>query len=139
MQTKSLLNLSLVVVMLTGFSACQRSDDEEPTSSTSETLVNSHAISVEEALSSLDNFLKDSPTRAAGSLPKVTDVIPMKLEQTTTRAMMAKNADNLIYVANFTNDNGFAILAADDRIKEKVIVRNPKHFHIMELALTGML
>ena len=52
---------------------------------------------------------------------------------------MAKNADNLIYVANFTNDNGFAILAADDRIKEKVIVRNPKHFHIMELALTGML
>jgi hypothetical protein len=81
MQTKSLLNLSLVVVMLTGLSACQRSDDKVPISSPSETLVNSHAISAEEALSSLDNFLKDSPTRAAGSLPKVTDVIPMKLEQ----------------------------------------------------------
>ena len=79
MQTKSLLNLSLVVVMLTGLSACQRSDDKVPISSPSETLVNSHAISAEEALSSLDNFLKDSPTRAAGSLPKVTDVIPMKL------------------------------------------------------------
>jgi hypothetical protein len=40
--------------------------------------------------------------------------------------MMAKNADNLIYVANFTNDNGFAILAADDRIKEKVIAVTDK-------------
>ena len=31
MQTKSLLNLSLAVVMLTGLSACQSSDDEVTT------------------------------------------------------------------------------------------------------------
>ena len=66
MQTTKLLNLSLVVVMLTGFSACQSPDEEVTTVSSSETSNYSHAIPVEEALSSLNDFLKDNPTRANG-------------------------------------------------------------------------
>ena len=53
-----------------GVNACQSSDDET-VSTNSETLVHSHAIPVEEALSSLNDFLKDDFTRANGSLPKV--------------------------------------------------------------------
>ncbi len=55
MQTTKLLNLSLVVVMLTGFSACQSPDEEVTTVSSSETSNYSHAIPVEEALSSLND------------------------------------------------------------------------------------
>ncbi len=35
--------------------------------------------------------------------------------------MATKGAENVIYVANFSEDQGFAILAADDRIQEGVI------------------
>ena len=87
MQTKSLFNLSFVVVMLMGINACQSSDDET-VSTTSETLVHSHAIPIEEALSSLNDFLKDSSTRAKGSLPKVTNVIPVKLDEIATHGLL---------------------------------------------------
>ena len=64
-QTKFLFNLSFAIIMLMGVNACQSSDDET-VSTNSETLVHSHAIPVEEALSSLNDFLKDNPTRANG-------------------------------------------------------------------------
>ena len=45
----------------------------------------------------------------------------MKLDEIATRAAATNDVENVIYVANFADDKGFAILAADDRIKEKVI------------------
>jgi len=114
--------------MLMGVNACQSSDDET-VSTNSETLVHSHAIPVEEALSSLNDFLKDDFTRANGSLPKVTNVIPVKLNEVATRAAATNDVENVIYVANFADDKGFAVLAADDRIKDKVIaVTNKSNF-----------
>ena len=79
-----------------------------------------HTISAEEALSTLDYFLKGTSTRASSPLPMVMNLIPMKLENISTRAMATKTG-NVIYIANFSDDNGFAVLAADDRIQEKVI------------------
>lgn len=120
MKTKWLSNLSLLLIMLVGLNACQNSDIEDVSNSV-ESSQTSHAISAEEALANLNDFLKDSPTRAGENLPKATDLIPMKIKEMTTRAPSLEGAKNLIYVANFPNDNGFAILAGDDRIREKVI------------------
>ena len=40
--------------------------------------------------------MKDSPTRANGVIPKITDVIPMRLDQATTRVTAANDVDNVI-------------------------------------------
>ncbi len=50
----------------------------------------------------------------------------MKLEQVATRATTIKDADNVMYVANFPDGKGFAILSADDRIEAKVIAVTDK-------------
>lgn len=44
----------------------------------------------------------------------------MKMDEVTTR-VATSNANNILYVANFSDNKGFAILAGDDRIQEKVI------------------
>lgn len=42
------------------------------------------------------------------------------MNEVTTR-VATSNANNILYVANFADNKGFAILAGDDRIQEKVI------------------
>ena len=42
------------------------------------------------------------------------------MDEVTTR-VATSNANNILYVANFADNKGFAILAGDDRIQEKVI------------------
>lgn len=120
MHQKWFFKLSLMVVTLISFNACQDSEEEVTRNPLSEEVSNSHAITAEEALSTLNDFLKGSMTRSNSPLPRVMNVIPMKLENVATRAM-ATDAENVIYVANFSNNSGFAVLAADDRIQERVI------------------
>ncbi|MCM1138903.1 MAG: Spi family protease inhibitor [Duncaniella sp.] len=53
--------------------------------------------------------------------PLITEIYPVKAnEQISSRSADAENGD-IVYVANFANEQGYAILAADDRISEKVI------------------
>ncbi len=118
---KHYLILLLVSVMLVGLEGCQESNDDLGTTSSLENVTQTHAISVKDALSNLDAFLKDNSTRATITQPSVVNVIPMRLEKIATRAISTENAENVIYVANFSNDQGFAVLAADDRINEKII------------------
>lgn len=120
MHQKWFFKLSLMVVTLISFNACQDSEEEVTRNPLSEEVSNSHAITAEEALSTLNDFLKGSMTRSNSPLPRVMNVIPMKLENVATRAM-ATDAENVIYVANFSDNSGFAVLAADDRIQERVI------------------
>lgn len=120
MSTKSILQLSLVIVFSISLSACQDAETDVIKTSLPEETTQLHAISTDKALSNLDNFLMDGSTRGRDSHPKIVSVIPMKMDEVTTR-VATSNANNILYVANFSDNKGFAILAGDDRIQEKVI------------------
>lgn len=85
-------------------------------------LSSSHAITVEQALASLSSYFSEgnSETSRGIKMPLVADIYSVKSHRF---AKSRTNADfeDIVYVANFANEQGYAILAADDRISEKVI------------------
>ena len=85
----------------------------------------SHTIPLETALNSLQDFMSTSfdATRGQKDCRNVSNVFPVHFNSVTTRAVNNSNVncENLVYVANFEQDNGYAVLAADDRIKDQVI------------------
>ena len=85
---------------------------------------NPYTISEDSALSYLNEFLNDSDDKTSRSANNriVASIIPIKYSQVAGKATRSEvECENLIYVANFENDQGYAILAADERIGEKVI------------------
>jgi lipoprotein len=63
MSTKSILQLSLVIVFSISLSACQDAETDVIKTSLPEETTQLHAISTDKALSNLDNFLMDGSTR----------------------------------------------------------------------------
>ena len=63
MSTKSILQLSLVIVFSISLSACQDAETEISKNPLPEETTQLHAISTDKALSNLDNFLMDGSTR----------------------------------------------------------------------------
>ena len=77
---------------------------------------NDYSISVDEALANLEEFLvdaEDSATRTSKSRI-VNSIKPIKYNAITTRTDV--DCENLLYVANFEGEQGYAILAGDTRI-----------------------
>lgn len=91
--------------------------NEAPTETT-------YAISADGALANLEAFMADSDnpmTKAKRSLT-VSSITPIKYTSIATRGNHENlDCDNLLYVANFEDDQGYAILAGDTRIEDKVI------------------
>lgn len=116
--------LVFLFVCVALFAAC--TDDANVSSVSDKEVTVSHAISQEQALASLKEFLDSSPgekTRAGIGNVKIGDVFAVKFKAAATRAALSKDVacENLVYVANFENEEGFAVLAADDRISDEVI------------------
>lgn len=88
-----------------------------------ERTVSDYSISPEQALANLDAFMEgdEELTRSHGEV-SVKDIFPVKYSTMATRAEQSENeCENLIYVANFEDNAGYALLAADERIPDKVI------------------
>lgn len=88
-----------------------------------ERTVSDYSISPEQALANLDAFMEgdEELTRSHGEV-SVKNIFPVKYSTVATRAEKSENeCDNLIYVANFEDNAGYALLAADERIPDKVI------------------
>ena len=90
-----------------------------------------NAISADEALKRLDNFLygdqtestrSGSPERTIASI----DLIRLSDLMTKSDAGTPSDADGIVYLVNFEGGEGYAILAADDRIKEDVLIVTEK-------------
>ena len=81
-------------------------------------------IPVDSALANLAAFMADeetSTTRSA-AVRVVSSVTPIKYSPKMTRSTGANvDCENLLYVANFENEQGYAILAGDTRIGEDVL------------------
>lgn len=84
-----------------------------------------HSIPIEKALSALDEYLEQSGDigTKSGAKRTVRATIPVRIKEALTRSEVPDTVDceNLVYVANFESNEGYAILAADDRIRESVI------------------
>lgn len=81
-------------------------------------------IPLDSALANLAAFMADeetSTTRSAAARV-VSSVIPIKYSSKMTRSTSANvDCENLLYVANFENEQGYAILAADTRIGDEIL------------------
>lgn len=123
----------LAAILICGTSvvtSCSNEDIPDVVETEGKTELHPHAISMEEALLSLQKFLDDTSeeatTRAAAR--KIGDVFAVKYEKVATRAALSEDFDceNLLYVANFENERGFAVLAADDRIENEILAVTEK-------------
>lgn len=88
-----------------------------------ERIASDYSISPEQALENLEAFMEgdEELTRSHGEV-SVKNIFPVKYSTVTTRAEQSGNeCGNLIYVANFEDNAGYALLAADERIPDKVI------------------
>ncbi len=119
---KKLFHLLLVVVLL---SSCSNYDEpletivpEQPQS------VNIHTIPVDSALSFLSDFLAaegDVDSRA-DRMKSISSVKTVRYDMVGSRSGDdSLKCENLLYVANFANNEGYAVMAADDRLSARVI------------------
>lgn len=84
---------------------------------------NPYRISEEEALANLDAFFAANSggnTRTSAPAPRVKNLIGIRNHDKVTRGE-AEDTTTLLYVANFENQQGFALLAADKRVETPVI------------------
>lgn len=82
----------------------------------------SHTIPMDSALSRLENFMQEfdgKGTRSEGRRV-VHSIEAVTLKPQYTRAA-GIDCDTIFYIANFANNQGYAILAADNRIPEPVL------------------
>lgn len=84
---------------------------------------NQYVISVDNALAYLESFMADAENFATKSLTSriVSSITPIKYSALTRASQDNLSCENLLYIANFEQDQGYAILAGDTRIEEKVI------------------
>lgn len=84
-----------------------------------------YSISKDKALLYLNEYLEQTGDIGTKSGVKraVSFVTPIRYKKVSTRSETQDSVecDNLLYIANFDNGQGYAILAADNRISEKVI------------------
>ncbi|WP_455584383.1 C10 family peptidase [Bacteroides sp.] len=121
---KTLHLFSLLAISLMTFSCTE--ELVEPNQSLPTPELETHEVSVETALSELNSVLlgidgsttRSSPQRqiATISTVKATDIISQ------TRSGETPNIDKLVYIANFENNEGYAILAANDRLAPVITI-----------------
>lgn len=122
---KNISNIMAIFCLFLSLCSCE--DEVNLSVDSSMTSTNPHAISMEQALASLQDFMaapSAGSTRAAKDDRRIGDVYAVEYKQNIlTRSSHVLNPDveNLVYIANFEDNQGFAILAADDRIETGVI------------------
>lgn len=115
---------SLLITAMTLLTSCQ--DDIAITTeelNTSHITENPYSISEESALAYLADFLADSePNSRSGKRISVKSIKPIKYNRVASRTQQDNvDCENLLYVANFEDNQGYAILAGDERISDKII------------------
>ena len=117
--------LSVLMVTLSVIS-CQKEQELSPELNLcNETPTeNVYAISVDSALANLEAFMDERDDHETRSVKArtVSSITPIKYNSTITRSVNENlECENLLYVANFEDEQGYAILAGDTRIEEEVI------------------
>lgn len=124
---KKFFRLFLVAALLPLFFACEKEPGigqlPEPKPQT-----DLHKIPVEKALAELNTLLEaiDGPQTRSGTARRVESVKSLRAADLAraTRTEKAEHTDigDLVYIANFENGEGYAILGADDRIESVIAI-----------------
>lgn len=119
---KQILNtIAVFILAITLLGSCQ-SVMEEPI--TEEVLSSNsskiYSIPANEALQYLEDFMRDEIGTRSTVSRKITSINPIRYRSFKTRSE-EENIDTLLYIVNFEDEGGYAILAADQRIPDKVI------------------
>lgn len=119
--------LSMVLVAISMLS-CQNEFDIESIAEVGPNFVttgsNQFAISVDSALANLAAYMADENLTGTRSVSAraVGSVTPIKYRSKVTRSSETRvDCENLLYVANFENEQGYAILAGDTRIGNEIL------------------
>lgn len=111
----SLLPMAFSVTSIMFFIlGCNRIDDNIHTEVNIE---KSHVILLEKALSDLQHYTQ-TVTRSSSDNKIIKEVFVVGYSQTTK----STDTDTLLYAINFENEEGYAIMAADNRIAESLIM-----------------
>lgn len=109
---------SLLPLLLLFLTSCVK-DGDLPEANPKDQVPESHVVPIEDALSVLDEFLAPlrSATRGGERQYAIagTDVVA---SAAATRS--GKGVDTLLYIVNFENGGGYALLGADDRIDDVI-------------------
>lgn len=124
---KIILAFGAIIILSLG---CSRQETQQPiVEELSNT--NHHLIPLNDALETLNKFLEEEsdanvkstnkPIRVPGetSIVRASDVA---LVTKSTSVQETTDCDELIYIVNFQNNSGYAILAADDRISARLLM-----------------
>lgn len=113
----------LLILALAGMISCQDDISFSQQSTTPNQLVSSHTISVAQAKKNLKDFLKaDIDTRTKKSIDNIENIITISPDHIGTRAAnLPEDCNAIMYAVNFSDEQGYAILSADDRIDDEVI------------------
>ena len=127
---KNLLRLLGLALLLSG--ACTTEPAETPPSEPS-----GHRVSEEQALAALHALLPaiDKTTRSGGrTVAGINTVRADELLPATRSRAAASDLDELVYIANFDGDAGYAILGADDRMPSVIAITERGNLSPAELT-----
>lgn len=131
--------LFLIAALMPLCFACEKeSESREPPEP--QTKTDLHKIPVEKALEELNTLLEaiDGPETRNGTARRVESVKSLRAAD-LARATRTKNAElpdigDLVYIANFENGEGYAILGADDRIESVIAITEQGSLTPQQLA-----
>ena len=113
------------------FCSCSQ-DEPMQTIEKDEITPQTNRVSVAEAIDNANQYMSTLPTlKTRGILPKVADVQIMGLPNVRTRSVDA-NVDTLLYIVNYEDNQGFAIMSADRRALPIYAISDTGHFEINE-------
>ena len=126
MKNRMYLSLLAILGLLVGCTRDPTTEEAPQPPSVPEQKI-SHVVPVEQALEDLQGLLEaiDAPaedgaaTRSGGvrRVKSVTTVSPEALNPGGTRSETTTDVEELLYIVNFENEAGYAILGADDRLE----------------------
>lgn len=135
---KKLLLLTLSIVFLV---SCQDNDLILPTDTIGCAEENSaciYSIPVDSAMAALNDYLKSEEPQSRGTIQRrVANIKAIPYPKTRSRAVGDSiTCENILYVANFENNQGYAILSADSRINGSVLAVTEQGNFIEDLHTT---
>lgn len=121
---KKYLALFVIVVISFGIISCSH-EEEMLNRSTERGSINKYRISESEAIAVLEDYLMGDEKTKGGSCSRrnINSVEYVRSSNMLTKATLetAMFPDTIIYLVNFEDDRGYAILSADERVPDVII------------------
>lgn len=120
--------LIIIAVCAIIINSCSKTSFSEPEEVS--IVQRNHRISLDDAMNSLKDYLLSDSSGGTRQNDKdwgndIESVFTVRSKQIVTKngspAIQPQDCDEIFYVVNFTNNGGWAVLAADDRISEDII------------------